>query len=96
MTTINFSILALLAVVGFVQPTIAQTNPTPLTSNIATTYRKVSIAPGYKVAYLYTTHSTNSPILKTFRGGERVEEIETRGAMMKVKYGNQKGWIRLR
>ena len=94
--TMKLSLISLLAIVGFVQPTQAQVIPKTTASKVAATYRKITIAQGYTVAYLYTTHSANSPILKTFRGGEKVKELETKGNMMKVTFGNQKGWIRLR
>lgn len=94
--TMKLSLISLLAIVGFVQPTQAQVIPKTIASKIGATYRTITIAPGYTVSNLYSFHSTNSPILKTFRGGEKVEEIETKGNMMKVTFGNQKGWIRLR
>lgn len=102
MQTIKLSILSLIAVVGFIQPSVAQSNPKakdqpkPNVVKVASRYRIITIAPGYAVANLYKTQSTDSTVLKAFKGGERVKELETKGTMMKVTFENATGWIKLR
>ena len=102
MPKIKLSLLSLVVIVGFVRPSLAQVNPKtkdepkPIAVKVAAKYRTITIADGYTVANLYATHSTNSTVLKTFKGGERVKEIETKGNMMKVTFKNLTGWIKTR
>lgn len=102
MQNFNLSLLSLIAILSFSQPSFAQVNPKtkdapkPLPTKTLVTYRVISIAEGFLYSNLYTTNDPKSPIVKVFTGGERVKEIETKGTMMKVTFENVTGWINLR
>lgn len=83
---------------GVVTPALAVQYVAPLTTTVkvSSKIRTIKVAKGFNVANLYKINNTESVVLMSFKGGEKVTEIETKGSMMKVKFGKLTGWIVLR
>lgn len=101
MKLITLSLLSLLATITVSSPVLANTKakdqPKPNTVVKASPkYRTIKLSDGYKVANLYKNLSVNSEVLRQFKGGEVVKELETKGTMMKVTFRELTGWIVIR
>lgn len=66
------------------------------TNSTSPKYRVIQLAPGYNQVNLYQYSDNKSEVLMIFYGSEIVQEIETKGTMMKIKFEKLEGWIQLR